>query len=67
MADLQGVYKRYRQEKREKHDKGLIGSQDSGMSLVDVTEPMPDNLPPPESDEEAEAQEETEANQSLSR
>ena len=39
-------------DKRKKHDEGRINSQDSGLSLVEVTNPMAEIMPP--SDQEGE-------------
>ena len=48
---MQGIYKRYRTDKKEKIDKGLPNSQESGYSLVENAEPMAEIIPsPPTSD-----------------
>ena len=54
LEKMQNIYKRYRTEKRKKADKGIVNSQESGFSLIENTEPLPDPLPPqPLSDEDA--------------
>ena len=53
IPQMQGVYKRYRTEKRRKGDEGLANSQESGFSLVENTEPIADIMPPEEEEEEA--------------
>ena len=51
IADLQGIYKRYRELKRKSIDEG--NSQQSGCSLIDVAEPMKEIMPPrPVSDDD---------------
>ena len=53
IADLQGIYKRYRELKRKSIDEG--NSQQSGCSLIDVAEPMKEIMPPrPVSDDDDE-------------
>ena len=53
IADLQGIYKRYRELKRKSIDEGH--SQQSGCSLIDVAEPMKEIMPPrPVSDDDDE-------------
>ena len=49
---IQGIYKRYKIEKRKKVDQGQVNSQDSGLSLVEVNEPMDDIMPPSDQEEE---------------
>ena len=43
---MQGIYTRYRVEKRKKGDKGQTNSQESGFSLVENIGPMEDIMPP---------------------
>ena len=57
---MKGIYKRYRVEKRKKLDLGQTGSQDSGASLVEVTGPMGDIMPPSPEDMEDVQEEEQE-------
>ena len=54
---MQGVYARYRVQKRKKLDLGLAGSQESGYSLIEVADAMPDLVPPSDEEQEREEQE----------
>ena len=49
---MQGVYARYRVQKRKKLDLGLAGSQESGFSLIEVTDAMPDLMQPSDQEQE---------------
>ena len=51
---MMGVYKRYRTEKRQKVDTGIVNSQESGFSLIENAQPMPDALPADSSTDEDE-------------
>ena len=48
---MMGVYKRYRTEKRQKVDTGIVNSQESGFSLIENAQPMADQMPSDSSDE----------------
>ena len=52
IEQMQGQYKRYRLEKKKKFDQGLVNSQESGYSLIETADPMPNPLPAAPSDNE---------------
>ena len=49
---MQGIYKRYRTDKRQKVDTGVVNSQESGFSLIENAQPMADALLADSSDED---------------